>query len=359
MAEAKSIETLSISFTAGVIAGTMLSSPSPSLLCFLLFLLTLPYFFQRRIVQLPSAPTLILMAGTFLLLGCFCAWNSALPGVESTGPVRNLADHAAFRLRALIGSLPFRSPDTAPLLQALLTGDRSGLSPQIQGIFRASGASHLLALSGLHMGIIYLVFDRLTRLMGRSPAVRKLRYILLLSAAGFFTLMAGAGPSLVRAFLFIAVSETLRLLNRPRSPLRVLCLALLVQLALDPSAIDSLGFQLSYLAMAGLILLYPILENWYPKGSKWDPMRKIWTMAALGISCQAFTAPLAWLRFHTFPRFFLLTNLLAMPVTTVLMAVAVGTVVLSALGCCPAFLYTATDGLCRLLLWILEIIAAM
>jgi competence protein ComEC len=299
------------------------------------------------------------MAVTFLLLGCFCVWNSALPGVESTGPIRSLADHSAFRLRALIGSLPFRSPDTAPLLQALLTGDRSGLSPQIQGVFRASGASHLLALSGLHMGIIYLVFDRITRLMGRSPAIRKLRYVLLLSAAGFFTLMTGAGPSLVRAFLFIAVSETLRLLNRPRSPLRVLCLALLVQLATDPSAISSLGFQLSYLAMAGLILLYPVLESWYPSGSKWDPMRKIWTMAALGISCQVFTAPLAWLRFHTFPRFFLLTNLLAMPVTTVLMAVAVGTVALSALGCCPAVLYTATDGLCRLLLWILEIIASM
>ena len=359
MAEAKSIETLSVSFTAGVIAGTMLSSPSPTLLCFLLFVLTLPCFFQRRIVQLPSAPTLILMAVTFLLLGCFCVWNSALPGIENTGPIRSLADHSAFRLRALIGSLPFRSPDTAPLLQALLTGDRSGLSPQIQGVFRTSGASHLLALSGLHMGIIYLVFDRITRLMGRSPAIRKLRYVLLLSAAGFFTLMTGAGPSLERAFLFIAVSETLRLLNRPRSPLRVLCLALLVQLATDPSAISSLGFQLSYLAMAGLILLYPVLESWYPSGSKWDPMRKIWTMAALGISCQVFTAPLAWLRFHTFPRFFLLTNLLAMPVTTVLMAVAVGTVALSALGCCPAVLYTATDGLCRLLLWILEIIAAM
>ena len=359
MAEAKSIETLSVSFTAGVIAGTMLSSPGPTLLFFLLFTLTLPCFFQRRIVQLPSAPTLILMVGTFLLLGCFCAWNSALPGVEYDGPIKSLADNADSRLQALIGSLPFSSPDTAPLLQALLTGDRSGLSPQIQGVFRASGASHLLALSGLHMGIIYLIFDRVTRLMGRSPAVRKLRYVLLLSAAGFFTLMAGAGPSLVRAFLFIAVSETLRLLNRPRSPLRVLCLALLVQLALDPSAIDTLGFQLSYLAMTGLILLYPILENWYPAGSKWDPMRKIWSLAALGISCQAFTAPLVWLRFHTFPRFFLLTNLLAMPITTVLLAVAVGTVTLSAMGCCPAFLYTSTDGLCRLLLWILEIIAAM
>jgi competence protein ComEC len=359
MTEAKSIETLSVSFTAGVIAGTALSSAGAALPLLLLLALSLPCLFRRRIIPMPSAPTLVLMAGTFLLLGCFCAWNSAQPGPALDGPIKRLADDAALRLRTLIGSLPFRSPDTAPLLLALLTGERSGLSTHVQDIFRASGASHLLALSGLHMGILYLVFDRATRLMGRSPSVRKLRYVLLLSAAGFFTLMTGAGPSLVRAFLFIAISETLRLLGRPRNPLRILCLALLVQLALDPAAIRSLGFQLSYLAMAGITLLYPILDSWYPAGAKWDPFRKIWSGSALGISCQAFTAPLVWLRFHSFPRFFLLTNLLALPVTTLLMVVSVGTVALSALGGCPAVLNTATDGLCRLLLWILELISAL
>ena len=82
-------------------------------------------------------------------------------------------------------------------------------------------------------------------------------------------------------------------------------------------------------------------------------------MAALCISCQLFTAPLAWLRFHSFPRYFLLTNLLAIPVTSVLMGTALLTLLLQALGCCPPLLLTATDSLCRLLLWILEVIAEM
>ena len=111
--------------------------------------------------------------------------------------------------------------------------------------------------------------------------------------------------------------------------------------------------------MAGIFLLFPLLEAWYPPSVSWDPMRKIWSMAALSISCQLFTGPLAWLRFHSFPKYFLLTNLLAIPLTTVLMAIAVTTVALGVLGWCPALLIQATDGLCRLLVWVLEVIASM
>ena len=171
--------------------------------------------------------------------------------------------------------------------------------------------------------------------------------------------MTGASPSLVRAFLFIVVNETSRLFNRPRDGLQVLSAALLVQLVLDPSSISSLGFQLSYLAMAGIFLLYPVLEAWYPKGPRIDPVRRIWQAAALSISCQIFTAPLAWLRFRTFPVYFLLTNLLAMPLTTLLMGSAVTTILLQGLGLCPGFLLQLTDALCSALVWILRIIASM
>ncbi len=219
--------------------------------------------------------------------------------------------------------------------------------------------TNVLALSGLHIGIIYLFFDKLTRVLGRTPAARRIRFGLIVIGAGFFTLMTGAGASIVRAFLFITINETLHLLGRPRKAVRVLCLALMLQLVLNPGAIREVGFQLSYLAMAGIFLLSPVLEAWYPPSVSWDPMRKIWSMAALSISCQLFTGPLAWLRFHSFPKYFLLTNLLAIPLTTALMAIAVTTVALGALGWCPVLLIQATDGLCRLLVWVLEIIASM
>ena len=356
MAEAKSIETLSLSFTAGVVAGTFLpcSHPVP-----LLLLVILPFFFQDKLARLPAVPCAALIGTVFVGLGVFCAWSSSLAGLENASLLQRVADSAVLRLRKHIDTLPFPSDGTAPLLKALLTADRSGLSAETLQVFRQSGAAHILALSGLHMGILYLIFDKLTRLLGHTPTARCLRAGLIVAATGFYTLMTGAGPSIVRAFLFILINETLKLLHRPRKPVRVLCLALLVQLVLNPSAITSVGFQLSYLAMAGIFLLYPILEKWYPDGLHPDPLRKIWSMAALSISCQLFTAPLAWYRFHSFPRFFLLTNLLALPLTTVLMGTAVMTVALGGIGLCPPLLIKTTDLLARLLLWVLEVIASL
>jgi competence protein ComEC len=111
--------------------------------------------------------------------------------------------------------------------------------------------------------------------------------------------------------------------------------------------------------MAGIFLLYPRLEAWYPAGPRIDPLRRIWQAAALSISCQVFTGPLAWYRFHTFPPYFLLTNLLALPLTTILMGTAVATLLLQGLGCCPGFLLHATDALARTLVWMLGIISSM
>ena len=245
------------------------------------------------------------------------------------------------------------------MLKALLTGDRSGLSQDTVRVFRESGGAHLLALSGLHIGILYLLLSRLLWPLGNSPRARRVRYALIVLAAGLFTLMTGASPSIVRAFLFIFLNETARIACRPRDPLRTLSTALLIQLVLTPSAISSTGFQLSYLAMAGIFLLFPILEGWYPKSARFDPVRKIWEAAALSISCQVFTGPLAWFRFHTFPTYFLLTNLFALPLTTLLMGSAVTTLMLRGVHLCPGFLIRATDWLCQALVWILQVISSM
>ena len=360
MAEAKSIETLSVLFTAGVVAGTFVSGPFSQVLPVLLIpLLGAPLLLRERIARLREPLSLSVILPLFLLLGLFCALLAGIPGVQQQSALARTALAAGDKLRTFLDTLPFADERTAPLLKALLTGDRSALPAQTVAVFRASGASHLLALSGLHIGILYLLLDKAGSVLGGSPAAGWIRFAAVVTASGFFTLMTGATPSIVRAFLFILINELLRLTGRPRKALRVLCLALLVQLVLDPGVVRSTGFQLSYLAMAGIFLLYPILERWYPEGSRWNPLRRLWQSAALAISCQLFTAPLAWYRFHSFPRYFLLTNLLAVPLTTGVMFSAVATLTLGVLGICPALLITTTDGLCRLLLNVLEVIASL
>ena len=356
MDRAKSIEALSVMFTAGVAAGTAVSAAASwAAPAMLLPIASVPFFLWPVLRRSKAGAPLFLLS--FLLLGAFSA-QTALPYATGESFLESIALDSADSMRALIARSPFKAEVTSPLLTALFTGDKSGLSKETIDVFRQSGASHILALSGLHMGILYLIFSRLTLPLGYSPAAKWIRAVSVVAAAGWFTLMTGAGPSIVRAFLFILIGEICTLSGRRRKPSRILCLALLVQLILDPGVIRSLGFQLSYLAMAGIVLLYPVLEKWYPQGSNLNPLRKIWQMAAISISCQVFTGPLAWKVFGTFPRHFLLTNLMAIPLVTVLMWTAVFTVMLYGFGWCPEFMINAVDGLCRLLTWVLTVISS-
>ena len=355
MAEAKSIESLSLFFTAGAAAGTLLSGSSAGMACAVLLpVAALPCFLRGKLLKQSSKVIGALFCATFLVLGMFCTLNASL--IPERG-IPAFMEDAAEGLKRIIGGIPFQSPDTSPLLQALFTGDRSALSPELTAAFRQSGASHILALSGLHIGIIYMVFDKLSIVLGRSPAARYVRFFLMIGAAGFFTIMTGASPSIVRAFLFILINEVLNITGRPRKAVRVLCLALLVQLVIQPEVISTLGFQLSYLAMGGIFLLYPVMERWYPESR--SPLRLLWKSAALAISCQVFTAPLVWMRFHTFPRYFLLTNLMALPLTTLLMTCALITIALAAAGWVPEVLVQVTDWICSLMTWILGTIASL
>lgn len=356
MARRESIEALAVHFTAGVAAGALLLRLPTCLYTFSGGLLII---IASLVAVLLKTERSGLLFPVCLLLGAFCTLTDAFPGADTTSILERWTLSMADRLREYIDRIPFPSEGTAPLLKALLTGDRSGLPRETIQVFRESGGAHLLALSGLHIGILYLLLSRLLWPLGNSLRARRIRYALIVLSAGLFTLMTGASPSIVRAFLFIFLTETARISGRPRVPLRVLSTALLIQLVITPSAIASLGFQLSYLAMTGIFLLFPILETWYPKGARFDPVRRIWQAAALSISCQVFTGPLAWLRFHTFPTYFLLTNLLAMPVTTILMGSAVTMLTLRGLGCCPGLLIQVTDWLCRLLVWILQTISSM
>lgn len=293
------------------------------------------------------------------LLGGFLAFTlHSLGWAAFEGPVPQV-QRAGEALKEFIGSLPFRDDGTAPLLKAFLGGDKSGLGKETVSAFRKAGASHLLALSGLHMGILYMVFDKLSRPMGKYPTVRIARFVVLIGASAFFTLMTGASPSMVRAFLFILTGEAASLLGREKKLGRTLCTALLLQLAITPEAITSAGFQLSYLAMAGIVLVFPVMDKWYPSGGKPSLMRKIWKMSAMAISCQVFTVPLTLYLFGSFPRHFLLTNLLAIPLTTCFIAVALAVLGLSALGICPGFLYGVADGLGEALRFCLEVISSL
>ena len=365
--EAERIEALAVHFAAGTAAAALteaavsqiwgISSVSALILAALLAIT-----FKHSLRDHGQIMVIYFMAGTFCFLtasigGCWASMG--------TDPLTDAATGTASMVKSVIDSIPFRESETSGLVKALLTGDRSGIDGETTSVFRESGASHILALSGLHLGFIYLILRRALTVFGNSPLSKRIRGIIAIAVSGFYTLATGASPSLVRAFLFITVNEIASLSGREKNTGQILSIALFLQLAFNPLSIRSLGFQLSYLAMAGLTLLYPRMESWFPSEErkdagimgKLDIPRRIWQAAALSLSCQVFTAPLVWFRFRTFPQYFLLTNLIAMPLTTIVMGLSILSTLLSALGTCPEIMITANEKAVSTLVWALTVIS--
>ena len=363
MDAARDIVGVSLFLTTGVAAGALLQGLSMPSGVALGLCLALPlvmgvtgwvlWRFRRR----GLLAALLVMLGLWLFL-TESRYDALSPG---PGPVERFGLRCKAGFVSLVDGIPFEEPLTGPVVKALTTGDRSDLPKETVAVFRSSGASHILALSGLHLGILYALLAFLSRAAGGSRTGRVIRYGLIVGLSGVYVFITGASPSLVRAFLFIFLSETARLTRRKTRLLGSLCGALTLQLAFHPGAITSVGFQLSYLAMLGIALLYPPLKRLYPgEDGQWkNPARYIWNAAALSIACQATTAPLAWWRFRTFPRYFLLTNLLALPLTSLVMGTAALTLFAAALGWYPHIIIKATDVLVHGLVWVLTVISGM
>lgn len=290
--------------------------------------------------------------------------TAALPAAQ--GPLKEFAYSCAGHIKEAIDCIGYKDPLCNAIVKAFLTGDRTGLDSHTREIFRISGASHLLALSGLHMGIIYIILSRALSLAGNSPAMQKTRSATIIAAAGLFTVMTGASASIVRAFLFILINETAKICGRKADGMSVLCTALMIQLAISPGIISSVSFQLSYLAMAGIITVYPVMQRMWPRppaGHRFrfiiTPMEKIWELCALSISCQLFTGPMAWWRFGTFPQYFLLTNLLCIPLMSMIMFSSIAVTAMTAFGTCPAMLTEISERLIASMISVLEIISSM
>ena len=263
-----------------------------------------------------------------------------------------------------IDRLPFRDDRCNALAKALVTGEKADIPESVISAFSSSGASHILALSGLHLGIMYGIINRLFSIFGNHHRIWIPRSAVIILMCGFYTLATGAGPSIVRSFLFILLAESARLSHRHASTGQLLFAAIIIQLTISPQSVRSAGFQLSYSAMAGIAFILPHLQSMWP-GSIFDDrpftkcIRKIWNICAMSISCQLTTAPLAWLHFGTFPKHFLLTNLLALPLTAMIIPVLLVTLLLESFGICPQLALSACEALLTALISALEVIGTM
>lgn len=301
------------------------------------------------------------------LCGALAASTDILLSVsrhEQTSWLASVALNFSETIQDSIDGIPFKNEYTGLVIKALLTGEKSGIPDGITSAFRASGASHILALSGLHLGIIYSIIRLVTRCIGNTAEAKAIRSIITVCICGFYTLATGAGASIVRAFIFILIGETARLSGRPTGLRKIMMAALLIHLAIAPSSIKEVGFQLSYAAIAGIAYIFPWLQGFWPGNRHEDAAltrcaRWIWDSAAMSISCQITTGPLAYIYFGTFPTQFILTNMIALPLTGIIIPMALATLITSSLGWDIGIVIDGTEWLVTLLCGSLDLLSTM
>ena len=267
------------------------------------------------------------------------------------------AQNAGSWIKETIDSMAFERCSTNGMIKALLTGDRSGINPETAKAFRDSGASHILALSGLHLGIIYGIISKMLSFAGNSPSMRRARSVLIIAICGLYTLATGAGASITRALLFIILKELAETTGRNASLKRILAVSLILHLAFSPDSATDVGFQLSYAAIFGIAYIFPHLRKVWK--NDWKGLRWIWESAALSISCQLTTGPLAYCYFGTFPQYFLLTNLISIPLAGMIIPLALLATVLTVAGICPEIILRTTEWLTQAMCEALGIIASL
>lgn len=366
MNEERDIMRVALPFVLGVLSASLFSVSYSYTANSASLLLTVVCLMIMMNPSFPIMPPRLKLAAVLMLTfstGFLCYRTSFLADISSlgsSGPIRNTAESFCSSLASSVDALPFRNQETSAIIKALITGDRSSLSAETTASFRTSGAAHILALSGLHLGIIYGLLKKVMYPIGNSPAALKTKSVLIMTSCGFYTLATGAGDSITRAFLFILLNETASITHRRHTLKDIFFSALIIQLILEPLSIRSAGFQLSYSAMAGITFINPLLKRLWPSdGTRPGPVEKIWDICSMSISCQITTSPLAWHLFGSIPRHFLLTNLIAMPLTGLIIPVSLATVVLSTAGICPDIIIRMNEALVQSLAGALDTIAGM
>jgi len=198
------------------------------------------------------------------------------------------------------------------IIQALILGQRNNVDPSITQSFRDAGVIHILALSGLHVGIILLILKSFTNWLKRLKWGNWIQSIVLIVLLWVFALLTGMSPSILRAvtmFSFIAIGMNV---NRKTSILHNLALSAFVLLLINPKLLFHVGFQLSYIAVIAIVLIQPIIYNLI-KRPRWKSIDYFWQIFSVTLAAQIGVAPLSLFYFHQFPGLFLLGNMLLLP----------------------------------------------
>jgi competence protein ComEC len=204
------------------------------------------------------------------------------------------------------------------VLAALTLGVRSMLDDEVKNWFIHTGAVHVLAVSGLHTGIIFLLLNWLLDLF--LPKKSGIRVVIVIVVLAFYGLLTGGAPSVFRAVVMLSVIQVGRYYQKSSNIYNLLGVSSFVILMVHPMSLYHVGFWLSHLAVAGIVTFYPIFRRLYSGGNIF--VRGVGDLTAVSLSAQIGTLPLSLFTFRAFPTWFLLSNFFVLPLVAPILVFA-------------------------------------
>jgi len=226
--------------------------------------------------------------------------------------------------------------DESSLAKALLIGYRVDLDKDLVQAYSNVGVVHLIAISGMHLALIYFF---LVWFFAKIPVIKKSKFtqlVVVLFCLWFFSLLTGAPASVLRSavmFTFIAIGDSF---NKRNSIFNSLAISAFVLLCYDPFMLWDVGFQLSYFAVLGIVIFQKYIYNWFRFKNKL--LNEVWELASVSMAAQILTLPVCIYYFHQFPLLFLLSNMIAIPLSTAILWGCIAIVAISPIGLAALYL---------------------
>ncbi|GEM65012.1 competence protein [Sphingobacterium faecium NBRC 15299] len=206
---------------------------------------------------------------------------------------------------------------------ALIVGYRTMMSSEVIHTFSNTGTIHVLSVSGMHVGIVFLFLMWILQQLNGNYTFNFFRLVLLLLSIWAYTILTGMAPSILRAAIMLSFFLISRSMQREANMLNTMASSAFVLLLLEPNMLFDIGFQLSYCAVLGIVLLFPLFKcPIFLDGSRLG--RIVWDSTMISLSAQIMTAPLALFYFGQFPNYFLIANVLVIVPVTMIMYIGIG-----------------------------------
>lgn len=274
---------------------------------------------------------------------------------DSKTTIYGFADQLRTGINTKLVAAGFKN-EALSIMNALLLGQRQTIDKTIYTNYVNSGTIHILAVSGLHVGIVLWILNSLFRPLLYLKYGNYIRPLILVTILWSFAVIAGLSPSVTRAVTMFSIISIAMHLKRPTNIYNTLVISAFVILLVKPTFLFSVGFQMSYLAVLGIVSVQPILYKlWKPKYVVFD---KLWQIFTVTLAAQAGVVPISLFYFHQFPGLFFISNIVVIPFLGLILGFGLLVIALALMNMLPNFIVVAysfiIDSLNTFIAWVAQ-----